>query len=71
MSHGAYSFTVTRNGGSMTNPRPMAFSLRFPEEVRQKAEAEARKNRRSLNSELGLLIEEGLAWRQKQEQAKA
>lgn len=55
----------------MNNARPMAFSLRLPEEVRQQVEAEARKNRRSLNSEFGLLVEEGLAWRQKQLQAKA
>lgn len=34
--------------------------------VKGKAELEARKNRRSLNAELGLLIEEGLKWRELQ-----
>lgn len=32
--------------------------------VKGQAEQEARKNRRSLNAELGLLIEEGLKWRE-------
>ncbi|WP_156327420.1 hypothetical protein [Pseudomonas sp. NBRC 111128] len=31
--------------------------------VKIQAEEEAKKNRRSLNAELGLLIEEGLKWR--------
>jgi len=36
--------------------------------VKAQAEEEAKKNRRSLNAELGLLIEEGLKWRAMQEQ---
>lgn len=40
--------------------------------VKTQAEEEAKKNRRSLNAELGLLIEEGLKWREMQkQQAKA
>lgn len=35
--------------------------------VKGEAEYEARKNRRSLNAELGLLIEEGLKWRKSRE----
>lgn len=34
--------------------------------VKGQAEDEAKKNRRSLNAELGLLIEEGLKWRELQ-----
>ncbi|WDH25075.1 hypothetical protein [Pseudomonas chlororaphis] len=34
--------------------------------VKGQAEDEAKKNRRSLNAELGLLIEEGLKWREEQ-----
>lgn len=34
--------------------------------VKGQAELEAKKNRRSLNAELGLLIEEGLKWREAQ-----
>lgn len=43
------------------------FSLRIREEVRETAEQEAKKYRRSLNAELGLLIEEGLKWREMQQ----
>jgi hypothetical protein len=40
--------------------------------VKGEAENEAKKNRRSLNAELGLLIEEGLKWRETQsKQAQA
>lgn len=40
--------------------------------VKGQAENEAKKNRRSLNAELGLLIEEGLKWREmKSKQASA
>ena len=52
---------------SRTPPYP----LRISETVREAAQAEANKSRRSLNTELGILIEEGLAWRQKQAQARA
>ena len=48
-----------------------AYPLRIAGAVREAAQAEARKSRRSLNTELGILIEEGLAWRKEQEQAKA
>ncbi|WP_193754064.1 hypothetical protein [Pseudomonas mediterranea] len=39
--------------------------------VKGQAEKEARKNRRSLNAELGLLIEEGLKWREAQSKQAA
>ncbi|MCY1380110.1 hypothetical protein D9M69_678980 [compost metagenome] len=42
------------------------FPLRLGEEVRGKVEDEAHKNRRSLNSEISLLVEEGLRWRESQ-----
>lgn len=48
------------------------FSLRIDRELKAKAESEARQNRRSLNTELAMLIEEGLKWRETQSrQAKA
>lgn len=48
------------------------YPLSLTSEVKGQAESEARKNRRSLNAELGLLIEEGLKWREMQgKQAKA
>lgn len=47
------------------------FGLRLDPAVKEKAGDEAQKNRRSLNAELGLLIEEGLKWREMQRQATA
>lgn len=44
------------------------FGLRLQPEIKKKAEQEAHKNRRSLNAELGLLIEEGFKWREQQNQ---
>ena len=44
--------------------RASPFPLRLDEEVKEEAKGEASKNRRSLNVELGLLIEEGLKWRE-------
>ncbi|HCK4344803.1 TPA: Arc family DNA-binding protein [Pseudomonas aeruginosa] len=46
------------------------FPLRLREEVRGEAEAEASKNRRSLNSEISLLVEEGLACRKQKSQSQ-
>lgn len=46
--------------------RSSAFPLRLDEEVKGKASRQAVTNRRSLNAELGLLIEEGLKWRETQ-----
>lgn len=45
-----------------------AYSLRIANELKEKARQEAGINRRSLNAELGLLIEEGLKWRAMQRQ---
>ncbi|WP_301361842.1 Arc family DNA-binding protein [Stutzerimonas nitrititolerans] len=47
-----------------TNP----YSLRLADELREAALQEAHQNRRSLNAELGLLIEEGFKWRELQRQ---
>lgn len=44
--------------------RASPFPLRLDEGMKVEAKEEARKNRRSLNAELGLLIEEGLKWRE-------
>lgn len=46
--------------------RASPFPLRLAEYVKEEAKAEASKNRRSLNAEIGLLIEEGLKWREMQ-----
>lgn len=43
------------------------FGLRLQPEVKKKAGDEALKNRRSLNAELGLLIEEGFKWREERQ----
>ena len=42
------------------------FPLRITDGVKERAKNEAAHNRRSLNSELGLLIEEGFRWREMQ-----
>lgn len=42
------------------------YPLSLEASVKVQAEGEAKKNRRSLNAELGLLIEEGLKWREAQ-----
>lgn len=42
------------------------YPLSLESAVKGQAEVEAKKNRRSLNAELGLLIEEGLKWREMQ-----
>ncbi|WP_409309634.1 Arc family DNA-binding protein [Pseudomonas putida] len=48
------------------------YSLRIGDELKDRARSEAHANRRSLNAELGLLIEEGLKWREmKSKQAAA
>ena len=46
--------------------RSSPFPLRLDDEVKGKAKGEAVTNRRSLNAKLGLLIEEGLKWREAQ-----
>lgn len=42
------------------------YPLSLVSEVKTKVEEEAKKSRRSLNAELGLLIEEGFKWREMQ-----
>ncbi|VAV70077.1 hypothetical protein PPRCHA0_3775 [Pseudomonas protegens CHA0] len=42
------------------------YPLSLESSIKLLAESEAKKNRRSLNAELGLLIEEGLKWRKTQ-----
>ncbi len=55
----------------MGRPKPNPYSLRIDPSLKAKAEDEARKNRRSLNAELTILIEEGLKCREMQRQAQA
>jgi hypothetical protein len=47
------------------------FGLRLNPQIKQRACEEAIKNRRSLNAELGLLIEEGFKWREMQSKQAA
>lgn len=47
------------------------YPLSLDAQVRDKAADEAKKNRRSLNAELGLLIEEGFKWREMQQRQAA
>lgn len=47
------------------------YSLRIAQELKDKARDLAHENRRSLNSEIGLLIEEGMKWRQMQNSKQA
>ena len=42
------------------------YSLRISEQLKARARYEAHANRRSLNAELELLIEEGFKWREAQ-----
>ena len=52
--------------------RVSPFPLRLLSAVRDDVQVQANKNRRSLNAELGLLVEEGLKWRlEKSKQAAA
>ncbi len=47
------------------------YPLSITPEVKGQAEREAKKHRRSLNAELGLLIEEALKWRESQSKQAA
>lgn len=47
------------------------YSLRIADQLKEKARQEAGANRRSLNAELGLLIEEGFKWREMQNKQAA
>ncbi|MGO2201173.1 Arc family DNA-binding protein [Pseudomonas helleri] len=47
------------------------YSLRIGDELKDRARNEAHTNRRSLNAEIGLLIEEGLKWREMQKVKQA
>lgn len=47
------------------------YSLRIDDDLKAKARSEANANRRSLNAEIGLLIEEGLKWREIQGSRKS
>lgn len=50
----------------MESKRRTPYPLRLANDIRERAENEARNSRRSLNAELGLLIEEGFKWREMQ-----
>lgn len=51
---------------SMKEESRARYPLSLIPAIKGQAELEAKKNRRSLNAELGLLIEEGLKWREMQ-----
>lgn len=42
------------------------FGLRMQPELREKAKSEAEQNRRSMNTEIEMLIEDGFRWREMQ-----
>lgn len=48
-----------------------SYPLRLANDVRGRAEGEALHNHRSLNVELGLLIEDGLKWRKMKQSQEA
>lgn len=50
----------------MMDRKKSRYPLSLVLSVKDLAEREAKQNRRSLNAELGLLIEEGLRWREEQ-----
>ncbi|WP_397448121.1 Arc family DNA-binding protein [Pseudomonas sp. NA-150] len=50
----------------MQKKQKQSYPLRLESDTRGKAESEARSHHRSLNVELGLLIEDGLKWRKMQ-----
>lgn len=52
----------------MAKKKAVQFTLRLDEEVQEIAKNHAHTNRRSLNTELGMLIEEGFKWRELQRQ---
>lgn len=47
------------------------YSLRIEDDLKDKAREEAHANRRSLNAELEMLIEEGFKWREMQRVGQA
>ncbi|MHB0763176.1 Arc family DNA-binding protein [Stutzerimonas sp. NM35] len=47
------------------------YPLSLEGEIKERAAEAAKRNRRSLNSELGLLIEEGFKWREMQSKQAA
>ncbi len=51
--------------------RKAPYSLRIEDELKDRARDEAHANRRSLNTELELLIEEGFKWREMQKASQA
>lgn len=56
----------------MKKQQRSAYPLRIEDDTRTKAEGVAKQNHRSLNVELGLLIRDGLKWREMQnEKARA
>ncbi|MCY1456539.1 hypothetical protein D9M71_737640 [compost metagenome] len=55
----------------MTRRNIQPFGFRIRQDVKEAAKAEAERNRRSLNTELEMLVEEGLAWRKLKDQSAA
>lgn len=46
-----------------------AYSLRMPEEIGEKVKQLAQENRRTVSAEIGLLVEQGMAWREANQSA--
>lgn len=55
----------------METHRQSQYPLRIGVQIKERAQGEAARNRRSLNAELGLLIEEGFKWREMQSKQAA
>lgn len=55
----------------MMTGRNTSYPLRLRQGLREQVELAAKENRRSLNAEIGVLIEEGLKWREMQQRATA
>lgn len=54
----------------MQNKQKSSYPLRLEDDTRARAEEVARSNHRSLNVELGLLIEDGMRWRAEQRESR-
>lgn len=51
------------------NDHKKAYSLRLHEEIGNKVKKLADENRRTVSAEMGLLIEQGMAWREEKQNA--
>ena len=51
------------------NDHKKAYSLRLHEEIGNKVKKLAEENRRTVSAEMGLLVEQGMAWREEKHNA--